>query len=92
MTAMASLSWGQLTTGAPAFTMPAFSPAMAPRVSPSKSVWSSPMRQITLASGASMTLVASNRPPSPTSSTTISQPTARKCSKATAAMSSNSVG
>ena len=50
------------------------------------------MRQITLASGVSMTLVASNRPPSPTSSTTISQPTARKCSKATAAMSSNSVG
>ena len=51
MIAMASRSWGQLTTGAPAFTMPAFSPAMAATVSPSKSVWSSPMRQITLASG-----------------------------------------
>ena len=89
---MASRSWGQLATGHPGFTMPAFSPAMAATVSPSKSVWSSPMRQITLASDASMTLVASSRPPRPTSNTTISQTTARKCSKATAAMSSNSVG
>ena len=39
-----------------------------------------------------MTLVESRRPPSPTSSTTISQPHRAKCSSATAVISSNSVG
>ncbi len=87
-----SSSWGYETTVVPAFTMPAFSCAMASGVSPSKSVWSSPIRTITHASGASMMFVESRRPPRPTSQTTMSHPLRAKYSKATAVMSSNSVG
>ena len=47
---------------------------------------------MTAASGAPITLVASSRPPSPTSSTTMSQRSRRYQSRATAVISSNSVG
>ena len=72
--------------------MPAFSAAMASTVSPRISVWSRPMRVMTAASGTSMTLVASRRPPRPTSSTTISHFAAWKRQKAMAVTSSNWVG
>ena len=50
----------------PDLIIPAFSPAIAARVSPRMAVWSSLMEVITATSG-STTLVASRRPPNPTS-------------------------
>ena len=51
----------------PRLRMPAFSPAMAARVSPSLSWWSSETGVMTQSAGRGMTLVASSRPPRPTS-------------------------
>ena len=90
--AIASGSCGHDTTGAPGFTMPAFSRAMAANVEPSSFVWSRPMRATTVTSGASMTFVESRRPPKPTSSTTMSHSRRANCTSATAVISSNSVG
>ena len=60
--------------------MPAFSRVMAAMVEPSHSVWSSEISVITESSG-STTLVASSRPPIPTSSTAISAPLLGKIQK-----------
>ena len=91
-TSIAEGSCGHDTTVEPSFTMPAFSWAISASVLPSRFVWSSAIDTIAATSGAAMTLVESSRPPSPTSSTTISQPTCAKCTSATAVISSNSVG
>ena len=55
-------------------------------------MWSSPMLTMTAASGAGMTLVESNSPPKPTSSTTMSHAWRAKYSIAMQVTSSNSVG
>ena len=81
-----------MTAGQPGLMMPAFAAAIFSSVSPSTSVWSSPMLQITETSGASMTLVESSSPPMPTSITTIWQPRRTKYSIAMHVTSSNSVG
>ena len=54
-------------------------------------VWSREMEAITATSGASMALVASNLPPRPTSSTTMSHFLLANQWKARAVMNSNSV-
>ncbi len=91
MTSIASGSCGQLTVGTPRLTMPAFSNATFARVPPKTSVWSIPMRAIAQSAGVT-TFVASRRPPSPHSTTATSQAVSEKCTKATAHISSNSVG
>lgn len=53
------------------FTIPDFSPAIFSGVSPSRATWSSEMG-VTTATPASMTLVASQLPPMPTSTTATS--------------------
>ena len=57
------------TMSRPGFAIPAFSRAMATSVGPSRSVWSRAMRVIAAARGVGITLVASSRPPRPTSTT-----------------------
>ena len=68
---MASSVCTALITVAPLWMMPALAQAMSSIVSPSHSVWSSPIGRIT-ATPASMTLVASSSPPRPTSTTAMS--------------------
>ena len=63
-----SMLWPALTAGAPLLRIPAFSAATCASVSPSQRVCSSAMGATAQASG-STTLVASSRPPSPTSTT-----------------------
>ena len=58
-------------TATPLRMMAAFSAAMAARVAPSTSWWSRSMRAIAVTAGVP-TVVASSRPPSPTSSTATS--------------------
>ena len=77
--------------GAPGLTMPAFSRAMCSRVGPSSSVWSR-ATLVTIETVPSTTLVASQRPPIPTSMTVASTGRLAKYPKAAAAMSSNQVG
>ena len=72
--------------------MPDFVAAIFSSVSPSTSVWSRPMLQMTEASGVEMTFVESSSPPSPTSSDTMSHLWRMKYSMAMAVTSSNSVG
>ena len=55
-------------------------------------MWSRAIRVITATSGGPMTLVASNRPPSPTSSIATSQPRSANQESPQAVTSSNSVG
>ncbi|CAM5696424.1 hypothetical protein SVIOM342S_00514 [Streptomyces violaceorubidus] len=62
--------WARMTV-ASCLTMPAFSVAISPGVSPSRSVWSRSMG-VTTATSPSMTLVASQDPPMPTSTTATS--------------------
>mmetsp|Transcript_39400 Transcript_39400/g.79564 ORF Transcript_39400/g.79564 Transcript_39400/m.79564 type:complete len:346 (-) Transcript_39400:458-1495(-) len=62
---------GPTTTGTPGFITPAFSSAISSTVSPRMRVWSSPMDVMTDTVGVT-TLVASSRPPKPTSRTTTS--------------------
>ncbi len=88
---MPSACQGYSTSRPPGLTMPAFSKAILSRVSPRMAVWSREMEAITAASGASMALVASNRPPRPTSSTTMSHCRRANQWKARAVMNSNSV-
>ena len=68
MAAAAGAGTGPRYSGTPGLAMPAFSRATSARVSPSISVWSRPMLVIAVAIGAHR-LVASSRPPRPTSST-----------------------
>jgi hypothetical protein len=75
----------------PGLMMPAFSKAILASVSPRKSMWSMEMLVIAVATGRSTTLVASNRPPSPTSSTSRSAGTVANRWKATAVVTSNTV-
>ena len=67
--------------------MPAFSRAMSASVGPANSVWSMPMLVIT-ATWASTTLVASQRPSSPTSTTATSTATSANQRKAAAVTAS----
>ncbi len=68
--AASSCCWATTAT-APDLMIPDFSTAISPVVSPSLSVWSSPIGVIT-ATAESMTLVASQEPPMPTSTTATS--------------------
>ncbi len=81
-----------MTASQPGLMMPDFVAAIFSSVSPSTSVWSRPMLQMTAASGGRMTFVASNSPPMPTSHTTRSQRWRAKYSKPSAVTISNSVG
>ena len=62
-----------VTNGTPAFMMPAFSPAISTSDSPRYSAWSKATLVTAVTSGCT-TLVASSRPPSPTSITATSTP------------------
>src|SRR5437660_397317 len=77
-TSATARGWPALTAGAPFFRMPAFSAATWASVGPSQRVCSSATGAIAQANG-STTLVASSRPPSPTSTTAICT---RSCAKA----------
>ncbi len=68
MTARASSPRTPLTTGRPRLMIPAFSAAIAPRVEPSRRVWSNEIVVSTETSGRTA-LVESSRPPMPTSTT-----------------------
>ena len=68
--------------------MPAFSAAMSATVSPRYSAWSMPIGVIT-ATGASTTLVASHRPPIPTSTTATSTGASANAANAIAVTTSN---
>ena len=67
--------------------MPAFSRAIAVSVEPSRSVWSRLTGVMTETSG-STTLVASSRPPSPTSTTASSTPASANTQNAIAVSTS----
>ena len=73
------------------FKMPAFSPAIAVRLSPRKLTWSIEIGVIAVASGFSTTLVASSLPPRPVSSSSKSAGVSAKARKAAAVVISNSV-
>mmetsp|Transcript_23282 Transcript_23282/g.52850 ORF Transcript_23282/g.52850 Transcript_23282/m.52850 type:complete len:213 (-) Transcript_23282:436-1074(-) len=60
------------TAGHPFLNTPPFSRAINPSVAPSKSVWSRAMAPTTLTREEEQTLVASSRPPTPTSTTATS--------------------
>ncbi len=68
----------------------ALSHAIFPMVFPSTWVWSSPMWVMTATSG-STTIVASSRPPMPTSTSAISTSSSQNARKARAVMSSKTV-
>ena len=68
----------------------ALSAAISTTVAPRRSVWSS-ATPVTTATAGSVTLVASQRPPSPTSSTAISTPRSANSHSAAPVSSSNSV-
>ncbi len=74
----------------PGLTMPAFSPATSARVGPRNSTWSRPTL-VTTATSASTTLVASQRPPSPTSKIATSTGRSANHSMAAAVRISNQV-
>ena len=75
----------------PGLITPAFSAAMASMVSPRWAWWSSPMLVITAATGVT-TLVASSRPPRPTSTTARSTRARRNHDRAIAVAASKNVG
>ena len=79
----ASSGSGPITVGRPSRSTPAFSPAIAASVRPRYTSWSKSMLTIAEAMG-STTLVASSRPPRPTSRTATSTRLRRKCAKAAA--------
>ena len=90
-----STPWGRTafvpsTQGLPGRMMAAFSPAMASSVSPRIFVWSSPM-PVTAHATVGTAVVASQRPPRPTSSTAASTPACANMTMAAAVSSSNSV-
>ena len=90
-TAAASGAWGPLTARPPACSTPAFSVAIRPRVGPRASVWSRPMLAKASTDRRGCTVVASRRPPRPTSSTASSTWASAKATKAAAVTSSNGV-
>ena len=83
-------SGSPITAGRPGLKMPAFSQAMRSRVSPRNSTWSIPIDATPAARGVS-TLVASSRPPSPTSMTDTSTRAAANNSNAIAVVASKNV-
>ena len=91
ITARASTGSSPTITGSPALRMPAFSYAMLASEFPRWRSWSNAMEVIAPTTGA-MTLVASNRPPRPTSMTAVSTSARRKISKAMAVVTSKNVG
>ena len=70
-TATSAGSVSPITAALAGLMMPAFSRAMSASVGPANSLWSMPML-VTTATWASTTLVASQRPSSPTSTTATS--------------------
>jgi hypothetical protein len=80
-----------VTIGTPGFAMAAFSAAICSSVSPRSFVCSSSIVVTAVADGV-QTLVASRRPPRPTSSTTVRQPASRNATWAAAVRSSKNVG
>ena len=80
-----------MTIGRPGLMMPAFSPAMAASVVPRNASWSIDSDAIAQEAGACSTLVASNRPPSPTSMIARSAGVAANSRKAQAVSTSNTV-
>ena len=66
ITTPASRAWGLTTTVEPSLMIPAFSEAISASVSPRMAMWSLLIEVMTATSGVT-TLVASSRPPSPTS-------------------------
>ncbi len=79
-----------MTAGRLRLKIPAFSHAICSRVSPRYSTWSMPIDTTPAASGSS-TLVASRRPPSPTSTTDTSTPARANISNAIAVVASKKV-
>ncbi|GAV36424.1 hypothetical protein ROTAS13_04111 [Roseomonas sp. TAS13] len=71
--------------------MPAFSAAIPARLFPRNSIWSIETEATAQAAGRGTTLVASNRPPSPTSSTSRSAGTRAKSRKAVAVVISKTL-
>ena len=76
--------------GSPGLMMPAFCAAIVVMSSPSQSMWSMPTGMIT-ATGASMTLVASQAPPSPTSTTATATGASANATKASTVSTSKYV-
>ena len=91
ITAAASGRRSPMTTVIPGLMIPAFSNAIAPSVSPRCCWWSKSIVVIAPATGV-ITLVASKRPPRPTSMTPTSTPERRNSSKAAAVVASKKVG
>ena len=90
MAAIASGNCGATTTGTPGLMMPALSAAISAIVSPRMAVWSRLTGVMTLTAGVT-TLVASRRPPKPTSITLKSAPLSAKQRKAMAVRNSKRV-
>ena len=90
--ASASGGWASDTSGTPARAMAAFSAAISAKVTPRYCWWSMPMLAIPLTRGRSMTLVASSRPPSPTSSRQASAGVRAKARIAAAVATSKKLG
>ena len=80
-TGSVSGSLSPTSAGMPGLKMPAFSPAIASRVSPSWAQWSRPM-VVTTASSGVRTFVESSRPPRPVSMTATSTPSSANHLKA----------
>ncbi len=91
MTASASRGCAATIAGAPRLRMPAFSAAIFSSVSPRNSVWSMETGVMTVASGCAITLVASSRPPKPTSSSSTSAGWRENSSEPAAVVISNTV-
>ena len=68
ITSQAAACCGPTTQGTPRLRMPAFSKAISARVSPRYCWWSMETGVMTVSRGRATTLVASSRPPRPTSS------------------------
>ena len=80
-----------MTAVTPGLRMPAFSQAILARLSPSLSAWSMAIGVMTLSAGRATTLVASSRPPSPTSRISASAGWSAKACRAAAVVISNCV-
>mmetsp|Transcript_228 Transcript_228/g.576 ORF Transcript_228/g.576 Transcript_228/m.576 type:complete len:262 (+) Transcript_228:1166-1951(+) len=91
-TCMAQSCCGPVTAGAPGFMIPAFSNAIFGSVSPRISMWSKPRAVMPQAAGWSTMLVASMRPPMPTSSTATSTFCCTKTRSASSVMNSKKNG
>ncbi len=83
--------WGPLTARQPGRSTPAFSAAIRAGSAPSTSAWSMPMLAKPITGRRGCVVVASRRPPRPTSSTASSTPASAKARKAAAVISSKGV-